>query len=172
MQEIVIQQAAPEDAEAVLTYMKRIGSESDNLTFGAEGLGCSVEEEADFIRGQLDSADRVIYLAKLEGAVIGDASLERLPRRMSHRGELGISVVREHWGNGVGSALLRKIVDFAAKNGFEQIDLEVRSDNLRAIRLYEKFGFQKLCTFPAFFKIEGQYFDFDLMILQVDRNTR
>ena len=37
------------------------------------------------------------------------------------------------------------------------------TDNLRAIRLYEKFGFRKLCTFPAFFKLNGQYIDFDLM---------
>lgn len=43
------------------------------------------------------------------------------------------------------------------------------SDNTRAIRLYEKFGFQKLCTLPAFFKINGQDIDFDLMALCLSR---
>lgn len=61
------------------------------------------------------------------------------------------------------AALLEKILTFAEENGFEQLNLEVRSDNVRAIRLYEKFGFQKLCTFPAFFKLHGQGIDFDLM---------
>ena len=43
----------------------------------------------------------------------------------------------------------------AKENGFEQLNLEVRSDNARAIRLYEKYGFRKLCMFPHFFKING-----------------
>ena len=49
------------------------------------------------------------------------------------------------------SALMEAILAFARENGFEQLNLEVRSSNIRAIRLYEKYGFQKLCTFPHFF---------------------
>ena len=82
---------------------------------------------------------------------------------MSHRGEFGISVRKAYWGYGAASALMEAVLAFAVENGFEQINLEVRSNNLRAIRLYEKFGFRKLCTFPAFFKLNGQYIDFDLM---------
>ena len=58
-------------------------------------------------------------------------------------------------------------IAFARENGFAQLDIEVRSDNVRAIRLYEKFGFRKLCTFPAFFRIGGQDIDFDVMLLQL-----
>ena len=67
------------------------------------------------------------------------------------------------------SALMEAILVFAKENDFEQLNLEVRSDNARAIRLYEKYGFRKLCTFPHFFKINGEYVDFDLMNL--DLNT-
>ena len=42
------------------------------------------------------------------------------------------------------------------------------SDNARAIRLYEKYGFRKLCTFPHFFKINGEYIDFDRMNLELN----
>ena len=66
-------------------------------------------------------------------------------------------------------ARIATILAFARENGFEQLDLEVRSSNARAIRLYEKYGFRKLCTFPHFFKINGEYIDFDLMNL--DLNT-
>ena len=59
-------------------------------------------------------------------------------------------------------------VRVAKENGFEQLNLEVRSDNARAIRLYEKYGFRKLCTFPHFFKINGEYIDFDLMNLELN----
>jgi len=33
---------------------------------------------------------------------------------------------------------------------------------------YEKYGFRKLCTFPHFFKINGEYVDFDLMNLELN----
>ena len=63
------------------------------------------------------------------------------------------------------SALTEAVLAFAKENGFGQLNLEVRSDNARAIRLYEKYGFRKLCTFPDFFKIHGESIDFDLMNL-------
>ena len=84
---------------------------------------------------------------------------------MRHRGKFGVSLRRAWWGCGAASALTERVLDFARANGFEQVNLEVRSDNKRAIRLYEKYGFRKLCTFPAFFKLHGQYIDFDLMNL-------
>ena len=66
------------------------------------------------------------------------------------------------------SALTEAVLAFATENGFEQLNLEVRSDNARAIRLYEKYGFRKLCTFPDFFEIHGESIDFDLMNLALN----
>ena len=39
-----IDQARPEDAAQLLAYLKRVGSETDNLTFGAEGLPGTAEQ--------------------------------------------------------------------------------------------------------------------------------
>lgn len=91
---------------------------------------------------------------------------------MSHRAEFGVSVAKSEWGRGVGSALLQKIIEYAKTHRIELVSLEVRSDNKRAIHVYEKFGFRKIGTSPAYFKIDGEYFDFDLMVLDLrsDRN--
>lgn len=164
----VIERAGAEDAAALLEYLRCIGGETENLSFGPEGVPLSVEEERSFLRAQEDSADNAQYLAKIDGAIIGTASLNRKPRRMRHRGELGISLRKAWWGCGAASALMEAIFRFARENGFAQLDLEVRSDNVRAIRLYEKYGFQKLCTFPAFFRLNGVDIDFDLMICRLD----
>lgn len=165
MKQFLIEQAKPEDAALLLDYMKAIGGETDNLSFGAEDIHINAAGKAKQLAAQQQSKDNVLFVAKAAGAIIGDASLERMPRRMNHRGEFGIAVRKAWWGCGVASALMQEILKFAEANGFDQLNLEVRSDNTRAIRLYEKFGFQKLCTFPAFFKISGQYIDFDLMNL-------
>lgn len=81
-------------------------------------------------------------------------------------------MAKSEWGRGVGSVLLQKIIEYAKTHGIELVSLEVRSDNKRAIHVYEKFGFRKIGTSPAYFKIDGEYFDFDLMVLDLrsDRN--
>ena len=165
VKQFVIERAKPEDAASLLDYLKTIGGETDNLSFGAEDIHINVEGKAKQLAAQEHSCDDVLFVAKANGLIIGDASLNRKPRRMNHRGEFGIGVRKAWWGCGVASALMKEILKFAEANEFEQLNLEVSSDNTRAIRLYEKFGFQKLCTFPAFFKINGQYIDFDLMNL-------
>ena len=47
------------------------------------------------------------------------------------------------------------------------INLEVRSDNMSAIHLYEKYGYKKTGMIPAFFKIDKEYVDFDNMSLDL-----
>ena len=164
----VIERARPEEAAALLDYLKIIGGETDNLSFGAEGVPLSLEAEQDYLRSQYGSADNAQYFAKVDGEIIGTASLNRRCNRMSHRGVFGISLKKAWWGCGAAPALMDAILAFAKENGFEQLNLEVRSSNARAIHLYEKYGFRKLCTFPHFFKINGEYVDFDLMNLELN----
>ena len=131
------------------------------MTFGAEGLPFTIESEAAYISQIENSCDAIMLIAKENGKIVGDASLSRLPRRMKHRGDLGVSVLKKCWNRGIGSQLLLEIINFAKENSFEVIDLQVRSDNLSAIHLYEKFGFTKLGTHPAFFKIGSEEVAFD-----------
>lgn len=166
--EITIERASPSDAEAILAYLKTVGGETENLTFGEEGLPFSVEEESDYIRSMEASTDDIMLLAKHNGMVVGDASLHRMPRRMQHRGDLGTAVIKDYWNMGIGSRLLTEIISFAKANGFAVIDLQVRSDNLAAIHLYEKFGFVKIGTHPSFFKIDSEDVSFDYMCLHIE----
>ena len=161
-----IVRAQAEDAAALLDYLKIVGGETENLSFGAEGVPLDVEAEKAYLGVQAQSQDNIQLLAKANGEIIGTASLNRKQRRMGHRAEFGISLKKAWWGCGAASALMEAILAFAKENGFEQLNLEVRSSNARAIRLYEKYGFRKLCTFPRFFKINGEYIDFDLMNLE------
>lgn len=165
---IVIEKANYRDAEAILQYMRQIGGETDNLTFGSEGFSCTVEEEADHIKQLENSRDEVMFVAKDNGKIIGDASLSRLPRRMKHRGELGVAVVQEYWNRSIGSQLMSKVINFAKENHFEIIELQVRSDNAPAIHLYEKFGFRKIGTHSSFFKIGEEEISFDYMCLRLN----
>ena len=58
----VIERARAEDAAALLDYLKIVGGETENLSFGAEGVPLSLEAEQDYLRLQCESADNVQYL--------------------------------------------------------------------------------------------------------------
>ena len=170
MKDFIIENARPEDAAAILEYLKIVGGETDNLNMGAEGIPITVEVEEAFLRSMLDSYD-VMYAAKADGEIIGIANVSRLKRRMSHRASIGISVRQCAWHSGVGTALMEALLAFARKNGIEQLELEVRSDNGRAIRLYERFGFTRIGTIPAFLKVNGEDFASDYMVLPLKNNA-
>jgi len=165
--QISIEKASPLDAAELLAFLKQVGEETDNLTFGGEGVPFSVEEEAAYIASLEHSRDSVMLLAKHGDKIVGNASLSRMPRRMRHRGDLSVAVVKEYWNRGIGRLLMEEIVAFAKVNGFAVIDLQVRSDNEAAIHLYEKLGFRKIGTHPAFFQIDNTDVPFDYMYLNI-----
>ena len=165
---IRIEKAILSDAAKLLKYLKQVGGETDNLTFGPEGMPFSVEAEAEFISSMENSIDNIMLLAKSDDKIVGCASLNRLPRRMKHRGDFAISVAKEYWNKGIGSQLLNNIIAFAKENNFEIIDLQVRSDNKSAIHLYEKYGFKKIGEHPAFFKIDDENISFYIMCLELN----
>ena len=167
MDDIIIREARPEDGEKMLAYLKQIGGETDNLTFGPEGLPLTLEEEQAYIRRVQEDPRSVMYCAWRGEELVGDASLSSLARRMSHRGKIGISVVKSAWHQGVGTRLMEALIRYARAAGLEILNLEVRKDNERAIGLYRKFGFRSIGTFPHYLKVNGVYGDVELMYLDL-----
>ncbi|MBK3578749.1 ribosomal protein S18-alanine N-acetyltransferase [Streptomyces sp. MBT65] len=52
-----------------------------------------------------------------------------------------IAVARDHWGTGLGSTLLAELLTAASEFECAEVMLECRVDNVRAQKLYERFGF-------------------------------
>ena len=148
-----------EDAANMLQYLKRIGGESDNLTFGSEGLPFTIKQEEEY----LDKLTAPCIIAVEEdGTIVGDGSLELGVRRISHSAELGISVCKAYWGKGVGSTIMNMLIQEAKDRGITKINLKVRADNERAKALYKKFGFVKEGYFTRMLKVGDEYFDGEL----------
>ena len=164
---IIYREAEPSDAGKFLEYCKIVGAESDNLTFGAEGLSLTISQEADFIRKFAGNPGSIMIVAFDEGELIGTGAVSVVSgkTRFAHRREIAISVRKDYWGKGIGTGIMKVLMDFAKKSGAEVLELEVRSDNEAAISLYKKFGFEKIGTNEKFFKINGEFFAADYMNL-------
>lgn len=139
---IHIRPAVREDAGAVLDYLKKVGGESNNLTFGSEGLGLSEAEESEYLGGVAASDNALVLLALHEEVIVGALSFEGGHRpRIRHTGELGISVTESFTGCGIGRVLLEMLIEWAEQSRvIRKLNLRVRVDNLGAIRLYERLG--------------------------------
>lgn len=168
MTSVEVRQARPEDAEAVLKSMRVTQAETDNLARDAHTELPNVAEEATWLANIQASPYDVFLVAFLDGELVGTANLAGSTRtRLAHRAGLGIAVERRAWGQGVGTALMHQLLAWARSTDLEIIDLEVRSDNLRAIRPYERFGFVRYARYEGFFKIDGKPISCDLMRLDL-----
>ena len=165
--ELQIRELMPEDAKALLAFTKRVGGETDNLTFGADGIPISEAAEQPMLAEMQEDPKSIMLGVFREDELIANGSIHSMPRRMSHRAELGITVIRDEWNKGIGSILMEKLIEFAKDAGIEILNLEVRADNTNAVHLYEKYGFRHIGTSPAYFKIGDEYVDFEIMYLDL-----
>ena len=74
-----------------------------------------------------------------DGARVGLANLAREER---DGWVAGVGVVKPHRGRGVGEELMRRLHAAARELGLERVWLEVIVENLAALRLYEKLGYE------------------------------
>nr|WP_260603352.1 GNAT family N-acetyltransferase [Vibrio cholerae] len=101
------------------------------------------------------------YVAVVDGEVVGNLGFELCtnPRRR-HVGTFGMGVKDDAQGLGVGSALLKTVIDLADNwLNLKRIELTVYVDNERAINLYKKFGFVIEGESKAYAFRNGSYVD-------------
>lgn len=110
------------------------------LTSGVLDMISDKEVDKYFL-SMLKNADDYNYLISINKQVIGHISLAK---REDGWYETQIVIgEKEYWGKGYGTKAIQVLIEKARKNGMEKIYLEVRPDNERAIKSYEKCGFEK-----------------------------
>lgn len=155
---LLIRRAVPDDAAAIV----RVNSDPDVLANLLQVPYGSVEAvRARLVEQQLPGRTDLQLVAELDGQVVASAGLSSTAMlRRRHVAGLGIGVARGAQGRGVGKALMAAMCDWADRWGHvTRIELEVFTDNQRAIALYQRFGFRIEGTHVAFALREGVYAD-------------
>jgi L-phenylalanine/L-methionine N-acetyltransferase len=114
--------------------------------------------------GTAPSKIDLLLVAERDGAIVGTSGLHpvSLPQqvRRRHVAMLGISVAPEAQGQGVGTALMQAMCDYADRwLGLLRIELTVYVDNARAIALYQRFGFETEGRFRGYAMRDGRLVD-------------
>jgi RimJ/RimL family protein N-acetyltransferase len=87
------------------------------------------------------SEKKVRFVIEMDGVAVGTVSLFRFDE-LAHHAEVGIALIAEARGKGVGTAAISQIVEFAfVRCNLRRLHLQALASNLGAIRAYEKAGF-------------------------------
>ena len=104
------------------------------------------------------------FVADDAGRVVGWCDVRREPAQAyAHVGLLGMGVLPEYRGRGLGEQLIRSALEASTQAGFEKIELSVYATNPRARALYEKVGFVLEGTKARGRKVDGVYDDVHIM---------
>jgi len=156
---IKIAQVEVKDAESIIKHLNKVGGETNNLTYGKNEFGLTVEKEKDFLSNL--KIKPAFFIAKnKDNEVIAVATCFPKKRKwLSHISELGISVQKKYWGQGIGNILMDKIIERCKELDVKKIELRVNADNTGAIVLYKKKEFEIEGLLKKEKKIDNIYYD-------------
>ena len=87
---------------------------------------------------------------------------------MRHCGVLGMGLLPEYRGRGLGRPLMTRSLDAARAFGLARVELTVRVDNQRALELYRKLGFEVEGRNRRAMLVDGRFEDILTMALLFD----
>ena len=123
----------------------------------------SLAQTAAFVAGNLECGNPHL-VADDAGAIVGwcDIKRESVPT-YAHEGMLGMGLLPDYRGRGLGERLLCAALDAARAAAFERVSLSVYASTTRAAALYRKAGFVHEGTRVRGRKVDGAYDDIHMM---------
>ncbi|MEM9319746.1 MAG: GNAT family N-acetyltransferase [Pseudomonadota bacterium] len=134
---IEIRPPRPEDVAPLTQAVNLPGVRMGTLRFPFTG--------EDVMRERLlDPASHAKPLvATWQERAVGQGSLFLKFGRQRHVGEIFLFVHDDYWGRGIGRALLAALLDLADNwHGLRRVELDVATENARAIAMYKAAGFE------------------------------
>jgi RimJ/RimL family protein N-acetyltransferase len=102
--------------------------------------------------------------------LIGWCDMRLTSRELAkHRAEIGMGLLKEYRGKGIGRALIEKLINAAPDHALEKLELIVIADNEPAIQLYKSVGFKEEGRIADYRKLNGVYTDAINMGLFLDQ---
>ena len=160
---VQIRRAEPRDADALVELGRDVGAEPEGWLI-TTGSWRTAGEERRYLKAIRRWQNAAVFVAEADGQVVGRLSVARDQHPASpHVADLGLMVAADQRGRGIGRALLVAAVDWAREIGVTKLELHVFPWNEPAIRLYERFGFEREGVRRGHYRRGGEEVDAILM---------
>lgn len=150
-----------------LYILKKMLYEAIYQSVGSEPLSMDVIETPEisvYVDNFSKKKDDYCLVADIKGSIIGAVWVRILAGKIKGYGnidnrtpEFAISLLKEYRNQGIGTALMKKMIEYLKEKGYSQTSLSVDKDNY-AVKMYKNVGFKI---------IEEREHDY-LMILKLD----
>jgi RimJ/RimL family protein N-acetyltransferase len=138
-----VRSAVQTDAEQLSEIRVQIDGETENMDreagegfidkIGFQKIVKTDSEEMKNLFLVVEVHNRIVGFSRCEGSNL---------KRLSHKVEFGVCILREFWGYGMGKSLLQQSIQWADENEVKKISLQVLETNEKAIQLYKKLGLE------------------------------
>jgi ribosomal-protein-alanine N-acetyltransferase len=121
------------------------------------------------------SGQSMPFAVTWEGAMVGLLTVNGITLGSSRNANIGYWIARTHAGRGIIPTAVALVCDhlFQVAN-LHRIEIAIRPDNERSLRVVEKLGFTKIGVAPSYLHIAGQWRDhvvFQLVADDVERRV-
>lgn len=155
---LIITRPTEADASEIINFLNKVGGETDFLTFGLNEFQISLSEEKQIISDCLKVDFCLMLIGRIHNEIVSQLYVSRTNKpRLQHIGDLSISVSKKHWGKAIGKYMILSAIEWAKHKKLAKLQLQVRSDNERAIALYQKLGFVIEGTLSRALKINNVF---------------
>jgi ribosomal protein S18 acetylase RimI-like enzyme len=115
----------------------------------------------NFWRGALMVPERVVFIGRLDGVIVGSGQLVR-PARNNEARALSATLTTNFvapWarGHGLARALTATVEEAARRDGFLVLNLDVRATQQAAISLYENAGYVRYAEHPQYARVDDDW---------------
>ena len=139
-----IRSAKEDDAKILSEVRLQIDGETENMD---REQGEAYIDEAGFkqlIKEDTEKSRNLFLVCEANEEIVGFSRCEGNElKRMAHKLEFGVCVLKDFWGYGIGTNLLKESIKWADTNEIKKMTLNVLETNEKAILLYKKLGFEQ-----------------------------
>jgi len=154
-QSVVIREAATHDATDIERIVNSVASEKIFI------VPDKSRKDWDKAIEDIKRRKSLIIVALANERIVGMAHLVKGRFvKNEHVSELGILVLKDFRRKGIGTSMMKCLMDWAEKqSGLNKISLTVFATNKPAIELYKKFGFSVEGVCKKHYRIKGSFVD-------------
>jgi len=137
-----IREITEEDAPELIKIIPELYAETSYMLKEVGDFALDESKERAQIRAWLQDSASYHLIAQYDGVIVGSLGFTRGQwKRTRHLGEFGIGIIEPYWGMGIGTALMEEFLAWCREKEITKVNLQVAEHNVRALSLYQKFGF-------------------------------
>ncbi len=165
--EVLIRSVKWEDLDQLVEFINSLVEEEADILRSSK---VTRDEEAEWLGNRLariEKGELIDAVAEVGGKVVANSEVTKRSDPRCHVGYLGIGVKSAFRGIGIGTQIMKTLIEESRRSGLKILVLDHFATNKEARRLYEMMGFRESGRIPKGIFKNGKYIDQVRMILEL-----